>query len=65
MPDLTSLLDLVGALAVIAGVAWLVGVLTGVPALGVIVFGVGLLVLSWLVDRRVAGPRAAIGRGRR
>lgn len=65
MPNLTSLLDLVGALAVIAGVAWLVGVLTGVPALGLIVFGVGLLVLSWLVDRRVAGPRPAIGKGRR
>lgn len=47
---LTSILDLLGLLLLVAAVAVLVGGWTLPGALGVA--GVGLLAVSWLVDRR-------------
>ncbi|WP_309129471.1 hypothetical protein [Microbacterium sp.] len=51
--NLTTLLDLLGALLVIAALAAFVGTFTIAGGLGVA--GVGLLALSWLIDRRAAG----------
>ena len=53
---LTDVLDLLGALLVVAGVALGVGLLWGVPAaLGAA--GVCLLSLSWLIDRLRKGRK--------
>lgn len=51
--NLTTLLDLAGSLLIIAALAVFVGMFTVAGGLGVA--GVGLLVLSWLVDQRAAG----------
>lgn len=50
MSLLTTVLDLVGALLLIVAIALWVAVWS-LPA-GIAIAGVGLLVLSWLVDRR-------------
>ncbi|MEJ1087045.1 hypothetical protein WDU99_01795 [Microbacterium sp. Mu-80] len=51
--NLTTLLDLVGSLLVIAALAVFVAMFT--LAGGLAVAGVGLLALSWLIDRQAAG----------
>lgn len=51
--NLTSWLDLLGILLVVAAAALAVG-LWFLPA-GVAVAGVGLLIASWLIDRRKGG----------
>lgn len=53
--NLTTLLDLIGALLVIAALAVFVATVT--IAGGLAVAGVGLLALSWLIDRQAAGRR--------
>ena len=50
MPKLTDLLDLAGALAIVAAVVVLVWPWTVAGAIGA--GGVGLLALSWSIDRR-------------
>lgn len=50
--NLTTLLDLAGSLLVIAALAVAVGFISIAGGLGVA--GVGLLVLSWLIDQRDA-----------
>lgn len=53
--NLTTLLDLIGALLVIAALAVFVSTFTIAGGLGVA--GSGLLALSWLIDRQAAGNR--------
>jgi hypothetical protein len=48
--NLTTLLDLAGSLLIIAALAVAVAMFTIAGGLGVA--GVGLLVLSWLIDQR-------------
>lgn len=50
--NLTTLLDLAGSLFIIAALAVLVGTFTVAGGLGVA--GIGLLVLSWLIDQRAS-----------
>lgn len=50
--NLTTLLDLGGSLLIIAALAVAVGVVSIAGGLGVA--GIGLLVLSWLIDKRAA-----------
>ena len=50
---LTTLLDLIGSLCVIAALAVAVGIFSSAGGLGVA--GVGLLALSWLIDRKASG----------
>lgn len=51
--NLTTLLDLIGALLLIAALAVFVSMFTIAGGLGV--GGLGLLALSWLIDRQAAG----------
>lgn len=51
---LTTVLDLVGALLVIAALSWFLTGLLGIYA-GMLAAGVLILLLSWLIDRRASG----------
>lgn len=46
----TTILDLLGSLLLVAGLAVWLGALLGLAA-GLVAAGVGLLVLSWIIDR--------------
>lgn len=48
---ITTLLDLLGALLVITGLAWLIAAWVGIAAIGLLVGGGGLLFMSWFIDR--------------
>lgn len=51
---LTTVLDLVGALLIVGALALVVAAWSVPAAIGVM--GVGVLVLSWLIDRRRGTP---------
>lgn len=53
---LTTILDLLGALLVIAALSWFLTGLLGIYA-GMLAAGVLILLLSWLIDRRKGGAK--------
>lgn len=55
LPSLTDVLDLVGLLLLVAAAAVLAWPVSA--ALALALAGVGVLVVSWLVDRRRGGGR--------
>lgn len=52
----TTILDLLGSVLFLAGVAWFAGTWLGIAA-ALCIGGLGLLGLSWIIDRKQKGDR--------